>query len=77
MVLAPSGYGQAWDPATCDRDNDPRGTMSHGHPDHRFICQEMWRRIQSVHPALAEPGKVYGLAAVLTGVFAVGDEDGV
>lgn len=32
-------------------------TMPQGHPDYRFICQEMWRRIQSVHPALAEAGK--------------------
>lgn len=22
-----------------------------------FICQEMWRKIQEVHPALAEAGK--------------------
>src|SRR5436853_3736411 len=27
------------------------------HPDYRFICQEMWRRIQEVHPALANCGK--------------------
>ncbi len=32
-------------------------TMPQGHPDYRFICQEMWRRIQEVHPALAECGK--------------------
>jgi thymidylate synthase ThyX len=32
-------------------------TMPQGHPDYRFICQEMWRKIQSVHPALAECGK--------------------
>jgi thymidylate synthase ThyX len=32
-------------------------TMPQGHPDYRFICQEMWRRIQGVHPALAECGK--------------------
>jgi len=32
-------------------------TMAQGHPDYRFICQEMWRKIQSVHPALAESGK--------------------
>lgn len=32
-------------------------TMPQGHPDYRFICQEMWRRIQSVHPSLAESGK--------------------
>ena len=31
--------------------------MPQGHPDYRFICQEMWRRIQEVHPALAEAGK--------------------
>ena len=32
-------------------------TMPQGHPDYRFICQEMWRKIQSVHPALAESGR--------------------
>jgi thymidylate synthase ThyX len=32
-------------------------TMPQGHPDYRFICQELWRKIQSVHPALAESGK--------------------
>ena len=31
--------------------------MPQGHPDYRFIAQEMWRRIQEVHPALAEAGK--------------------
>ena len=32
-------------------------TMPQGHPDYRFIAQEMWRKIQEVHPALAECGK--------------------
>ena len=32
-------------------------TMPQGHPDYRFICQDMWRKIQSVHPALAEAGR--------------------
>jgi thymidylate synthase ThyX len=32
-------------------------TMPQGHPDYRFICQEMWRKIQEAHPALAESGK--------------------
>jgi thymidylate synthase ThyX len=32
-------------------------TMPQGHPDYRFICQEMWRKIQEVHPVLAEAGK--------------------
>ncbi|MDH3442392.1 MAG: FAD-dependent thymidylate synthase [Deltaproteobacteria bacterium] len=32
-------------------------TMPQGHPDYRFICQEMWRKIQEVHPSLAESGK--------------------
>ena len=31
-------------------------TMPQGHPDYRFICQEIWRKIQSVHPVLAESG---------------------
>jgi len=32
-------------------------TMPQGHPDYRFICQEMWRKIQGVHPTLAAAGK--------------------
>ena len=32
-------------------------TMPQGHPDYRFICQEMWRKIRDVHPMLAEAGK--------------------
>ena len=32
-------------------------TMPQGHPDYRFICHEMWRKVQSVHPVLAESGK--------------------
>jgi thymidylate synthase ThyX len=32
-------------------------TMPQGHPDYRFISQEMWRKIQEVHPTLAEAGK--------------------
>ncbi len=32
-------------------------TMPQGHPDYRFICQEIWRKIQSVYPVLAESGK--------------------
>jgi thymidylate synthase ThyX len=32
-------------------------TMPQGHPDYRFITQEIWRKIQEVHPALAEVGK--------------------
>jgi thymidylate synthase ThyX len=32
-------------------------SMPQGHPDYRFICQELWRKIQSVHPVLAESGK--------------------
>jgi thymidylate synthase ThyX len=32
-------------------------TMPQGHPDYRFICQEMWRKIQEVHPTLAEVGR--------------------
>ena len=36
-------------------------TMPQGHPAYRFICQEMWRRIQEVHPTLAEVGKFIAL----------------
>ena len=32
-------------------------TMPQGHPDYRFIVQEMWRKIIEVHPALAEYAK--------------------
>ena len=32
-------------------------TLPQGHPDYRFIAQEMWRRIQEVHPTLAEVGR--------------------
>jgi thymidylate synthase ThyX len=32
-------------------------TMPQGHPDYRFIVQEMWRKIREVHPALAEAAK--------------------
>ena len=32
-------------------------TMPQGHPDYRFICQQMWRKIQEVHPVLAGCGK--------------------
>ena len=32
-------------------------TLPQGHPDYRFITQEMWRKIQEVHPTLAEAGK--------------------
>ena len=32
-------------------------TMPQGHPDYRFICQEMWRKIQEAHPILAECGQ--------------------
>jgi thymidylate synthase ThyX len=32
-------------------------TMPQGHPDYRFICQEIWRKIQEVHSTLAESGK--------------------
>lgn len=29
-------------------------TMPQGHPDYRFIVQEMWKKIQEVHPTLAQ-----------------------
>ena len=32
-------------------------TMPQGHPDYRFIVQEMWRKIQKVHPTFAEYAK--------------------
>ena len=32
-------------------------TLPQGHPDYRFICQEIWHKIQEVHPALADCGK--------------------
>ncbi|MBI4525275.1 MAG: FAD-dependent thymidylate synthase [Deltaproteobacteria bacterium] len=32
-------------------------TIPQGHPDYRFIVQEMWKKIREVHPALAEAAK--------------------
>jgi thymidylate synthase ThyX len=32
-------------------------SLPQGHPDYRFIAQQMWRRIQEVHPTLAECAK--------------------
>jgi thymidylate synthase ThyX len=32
-------------------------TMPQGHPDYRFIVQEMWRKIGEVHPSFAECAK--------------------
>ena len=32
-------------------------SMPQGHPDYRFVALEMWRKIQEVHPALAEVGR--------------------
>jgi len=32
-------------------------TMPQGHPDYRFIVQEMWRKIGHVHPTLARAAK--------------------
>ena len=32
-------------------------TMPQGHPDYRFIAQEIWRKIQEVHPTLASCGR--------------------
>jgi len=32
-------------------------SMPQGHPDYRFIAQEIWRRIAEVHPTLAAVGK--------------------
>ena len=52
-------------------------TMPQGHPDYRFICQEMWRKIQEVHPALAELRQIHRLAKVPLRAVAVGDADGV
>ena len=31
--------------------------MPQGHPNYRFIALEIWRKIQEVHPTLAEVGK--------------------
>jgi thymidylate synthase ThyX len=32
-------------------------TMPQGHPDYRLIVQQMWRKIQEVHPTLAQAAK--------------------
>ena len=44
-------------------------TMPQGHPDYRFICQEMWRKIQEVHPtwpsaASSSTGRAIGLGGL-------------
>jgi len=31
--------------------------MRQSHPDYRFITQEMWRKIQEIHPTLAQYAK--------------------
>jgi hypothetical protein len=31
--------------------------MPQGHPDYRVLVQEMWRRIEEVHPSLASWGR--------------------
>jgi hypothetical protein len=43
--------------ARANRHEALKPCMPQGHPDYRFICQEMWREIQKIHPALAEAGK--------------------
>jgi hypothetical protein len=43
--------------ARANRHEALKTCMPQGHPDYRFICQEMWRKIKEVHPALAEAGK--------------------
>jgi hypothetical protein len=47
--------------------------MPQGHPDYRFICQEMWRKIQEVHPTLAEAGKFLDRQKYRLGPAAVRD----
>jgi thymidylate synthase ThyX len=32
-------------------------SMPQGHPDYRFMAQEIWRKIQEVHPVLAKVGR--------------------
>jgi hypothetical protein len=51
--------------------------MPQGHPDYRFICQEMWREIQKIHPALAEAGKFIDWRKYRLGRLRIRDEDGV
>jgi len=50
--------------------------MSQGHSDYRFICHERWRRIQEVHPSLAEAGNS-SIGRISLRPAAVGDENGV
>ena len=51
-------------------------TMPQGHPDYRFICQEIWRKIQEVHPTLAECGKFIDWKSI-GWALGVRDADGV
>lgn len=38
-------------------------TTPQGHPDYRFLAQEMFRRVAEVHPALAAPARFVDLSA--------------
>ena len=29
-------------------------TLSQGHPDYRYVCQEIFKKIKDVHPLLAQ-----------------------
>jgi thymidylate synthase ThyX len=29
-------------------------TLSHGHPDYRYVCQEIFKKIRNIHPILSE-----------------------
>jgi len=52
-------------------------TMPQGPPDYRFIGQEMWRKIKSVHSVLAEAGKFFDWQKYRLGRAAIRDADGV
>jgi hypothetical protein len=29
-------------------------TLSQGHPDYRYVCQEIFKKIRNIHPILSE-----------------------
>jgi hypothetical protein len=63
--------------ARANRHEALKTCMPQGHPDYRFICQEMWHKIKEVHPALGRSGKIHRLAKIPFRASAIRDADGV
>ena len=52
-------------------------TMPQGHPDYRFICQEMWRKDSGSSSGASELRQVYRLEKISVGTITVRNADGV